>query len=99
MSSRRTFRFGVVAEEALTRQALLETARAAEAGGYSTILVRDHFVADPFGPQLGPVASLALVAGATSTLRIGTMVFCNDYRHPVLLAQEAATLDVLSDGR
>src|SRR5437870_7122185 len=48
---------------------------------------------------MGPVAALMAAADATTTLRIGSLVFDNDYRHPVVLAKEAATLDVLSDGR
>lgn len=95
----RRFRFGLMAEGVHTRRDLLEIARAAEADGYSTLLIRDHFIEPPFGHQLGPVGALATVAAVTTTLRIGTMVNCNDYRHPVLLAQEAATLDVLSEGR
>jgi alkanesulfonate monooxygenase SsuD/methylene tetrahydromethanopterin reductase-like flavin-dependent oxidoreductase (luciferase family) len=54
---------------------------------------------DHFGDQLAPVPALAAVAAATTTLRLGSLVFGNDYRHPVVLAKEAATLDVLSDGR
>jgi probable F420-dependent oxidoreductase len=56
-------------------------------------------VAEPFGHQLAPLIALSAAAGATSTLRVGTLVLANDYRHPVLLAKEAATLDVLSGGR
>lgn len=99
MSNRRRFRFGVMAEGITEREQLLETARQAEAFGYDTFLLRDHFVPEPFGSQLGPIAALATVAAVTTRLRIGTLVICNDYRHPVLLAQEAATLDVLSEGR
>jgi probable F420-dependent oxidoreductase len=95
----RRFRFGIMAERVHTHRDLLETAQAAEAAGYSTLLLRDHFIEPPFGHQLGPIAALATVAAATTTLRIGTLVNCNDYRHPVLLAQEAATLDVVSEGR
>ena len=69
-------------------------ARRAEDLGYSALLMPDHF-----GDQLAPVPALAAVAAATSTLRIGALVFCNDYRHPFVLAKEAATLDVLSEGR
>jgi probable F420-dependent oxidoreductase len=54
---------------------------------------------DHFGDQLAPVPALAAVAAATSSLRMGSLLFGNDYRHPVVLAKEAATLDVLSDGR
>src|SRR5207244_2477761 len=49
--------------------------------------------------SLAPLAALAVAASAAPSLRIGSYVFCNDYRHPVLLAREAATLDLLSEGR
>jgi probable F420-dependent oxidoreductase len=54
---------------------------------------------DHLGDQLSPIPALVAAADATTTLRVGSLVFDNDYRHPVLLAKEAATLDVLSDGR
>lgn len=93
------FRFGLLVETAHTCEALLETAREAEGGGWSTLLIRDHFVEAPFGHQLGPLTALAWVAGVTTTLRLGTLVLDHDYRHPVVLAKEAATIDVLSGGR
>jgi probable F420-dependent oxidoreductase len=65
-----------------------------ESLGYSTLYLPDHF-----GDQLGPIAGLMSAADATSKLRVGSLVFDNDYRHPVVLAKEAATLDLLSDGR
>src|SRR5579862_6039645 len=71
-----------------------EQARKAEGLGYSTLLMPDHF-----GDQLAPVPALMAAADATTTLRIGTLVFDNDYRHPVVLAKEASTLDALSGGR
>jgi probable F420-dependent oxidoreductase len=95
----RPFRFGVFAEGVLTRDSLLDTARRAEDDGFATLLIRDHFIAEPFGHQLAPLATLATVASVTKRLRIGSLVFSNDYRHPVILAKEAATLDVLSEGR
>ena len=88
-----------MAEHITSRGELLETARQAEVLGYATFLLRDHFIAEPFGSQLGPLPALTAVAMVTSQLRVGTLVICNDYRHPALLAQEAATLDVLSEGR
>jgi probable F420-dependent oxidoreductase len=72
-----------------------EIARKAEALGYSTLYVPDHFVDHP----LGPIPAMAMAAEATTTLRVGSLVFGNDYRHPVVLARDAATLDLLSDGR
>jgi probable F420-dependent oxidoreductase len=93
------FRFGVINEHMTTREAWLAGARRAEALGYATFLIRDHFVPDFFGDQFAPFAALMAAAMVTTTLRIGTLVIDNDYRHPVMLAKEAATLDLLSDGR
>jgi len=90
----RPFRFGVVAATAPSAAAWRETARRAEALGYATLLVPDHL-----GGQLAPVPALAAAATATTTLRVASQVFANDFRHPVILAKEAATLDLLSDGR
>ncbi len=93
------FRFGVIAERIQDRAALVGLAGRAEAAGFDTLLIRDHVAPDYFGQQLGPIAALATVAAVTERLRIGTLVFANDYRHPVVLAKEAATLDLLSGGR
>ncbi|HEY1831223.1 MAG TPA: TIGR03621 family F420-dependent LLM class oxidoreductase [Acidimicrobiales bacterium] len=92
----RRFRFAAQLSQSAGRTASswAEQARRAEDLGYSTLLMPDHF-----GDQLAPVPALAAVAAATSSLRVGSLVFGNDYRHPVVLAKEAATLDVLSDGR
>ena len=62
--------------------------------GYSTLYLPDHF-----GEQVGPIAGLMAAADATTTLRVGSLVFDNDYRHPVVLAKEASSIDLLSDGR
>jgi probable F420-dependent oxidoreductase len=99
MGEGRPFRFGVIGETIASREGLLAGACRAEALGYSTPLLRDHFVPEPFGEQLAPLVALTAAAGATRTLRVGTLVLDNDYRHPVVLAKEAATLDVLSEGR
>ena len=71
-----------------------DKARLVETLGYKTLYLPDHF-----GDQLSPIAALMSAADATTTLRVGSLVFDNDYRHPVVLAKEAATLDVLSEGR
>lgn len=93
------FRFGVVGESIRSGDGLVATARRAEALGYDVLTLRDHFVAEPFGDQFAPMVALASAASATTTLRLGTMVLANDFRHPVMLAKEAATLDHLSGGR
>ena len=71
-----------------------EVARRAESLGYDTLLMPDHIT-----DQLAPVAALTAAADATTTLRVGSFVFDNDYRNPVMLAKEATTLDLLSGGR
>lgn len=92
-------RFGVIADVASTKDELVSLARRVEELGFSTLLERDHVVAHPFGHQLGPLVAMAAVAMSTSRLRIGTMVISNDFRPPVQLAKEIATLDMISDGR
>jgi probable F420-dependent oxidoreductase len=99
MTHARRFRFGVIIEQAHTPEAWLALARRAESLGYATFLIRDHFAPDFFGDQLAPFSALATAAAVTTRLRVGTMVIDNDYRHPVVLAKEAATLDALSGGR
>jgi len=96
---RRPFRFGVLGERIRSCDGLLAQARRAEALSYATLLLRDRFMREPFGDQLAPMVALAAAAGATRTLRVGTLVLDNDWRHPVLLAKEPATLDLLSGGR
>ncbi|HET9221523.1 MAG TPA: TIGR03621 family F420-dependent LLM class oxidoreductase [Roseiflexaceae bacterium] len=99
MNKKRHFRFGVINEQVLSAERWIAHVRRVEAEGYSTFLIRDHFVPDYFGDQLAPIAALMAAAGATQTLRVGSLVFDNDYRHPVILAKEAATIDLLSGGR
>lgn len=68
--------------------------RRADELGYAAFYVTDHL-----GRQLGPIAALATAAAVSPRLRIGSYVFANDFRHPLVLAREAATLDRLSGGR
>ena len=90
----RPFRFSVQEHRAHNAKQWRERARAIESMGYSGLYLPDHF-----GDQPGPIAALMAAADATTTLRVGSLVFDNDYRHPVVLAKEAATIDLLSDGR
>ena len=88
------FRFGVQLSTAASGAAWRDTARRIEGLGYSTLFIPDHFE-----DQFGPLVALTVAAEATTTLRVGSLVFGNDYRHPVVLAKEVATLDLFSEGR
>jgi len=99
MANQHVFRFGVINEQTAAPDAWIAHVRRVEECGYSTFLIRDHFAPDYFGDQFAPFAALTAAACATTSLRVGTLVFDNDYRHPVMLAKEAATLDLLSGGR
>jgi probable F420-dependent oxidoreductase len=94
MAEPRPFRFAAQLSRAADARSWAEQARKAEDLGFSTLLMPDHF-----GDQLAPMPALMAAADATTTLRVGALVFDNDYRHPLILAKEAATLDLLSDGR
>jgi probable F420-dependent oxidoreductase len=89
----RPFRFGV-SGRGDSLASWRDFACKAEDLGYSTLLLPDHF-----GPQLAPLIALGVAGQATRTLRFGTLVLANDFRHPTVLAKEAATLDLLTDGR
>ncbi|MDG2048712.1 MAG: TIGR03621 family F420-dependent LLM class oxidoreductase [Myxococcota bacterium] len=106
-SGLRPFRFAVQSFHAETGKVWQNRARQVESLGYDALYLADHFLGP--GPALeathhphqsmSAVPAIAAAATATSTLRVGCRVFCNDYRHPVLLAKEVATLDLLSEGR
>ncbi|HEV7527130.1 MAG TPA: TIGR03621 family F420-dependent LLM class oxidoreductase, partial [Acidimicrobiia bacterium] len=89
------FRFGLACSKGRSRKEFTELARKAEALGYSTLFVPDHFVEH----DLAPTIALAHAAAVTDDLRVGTFVLGNDYKHPVVCAREMASLDLLSDGR
>ncbi|MGA7054639.1 MAG: TIGR03621 family F420-dependent LLM class oxidoreductase [Mycobacterium sp.] len=101
------FRFAVQATNASAGREWRDTVRKVEDLGYSTLFLADHYLGP--GPaqraahtprqDLAPIAAMAAAAAYSETLRIGCRVFCIDYHVPAVLAKEAATLDLLSDGR
>jgi probable F420-dependent oxidoreductase len=90
------FRFatGIRSTASRGRAEFIDAVREVESLGYSAVMLSDHLV-----DQLAPISALSVAAAVTSSLRLGAFVFNNDLRHPVVLAQELATLDRLSDGR
>jgi probable F420-dependent oxidoreductase len=88
------FRFGVQVSQVGSASEWRDKARKLEDLGYSTLFMPDHF-----GEELAPLPAIAMAAAHTTTLRVGSLVFDNDYKHPAILAKEAATIDLLSDGR
>ncbi len=107
MTKVRPFRFAVQATKATSAAQWRELARSVEDLGYATLFVADHYLgpgpaarAGSLPPQhLAPIAAMATAAAFTETLRVGCRVFCVDYHVPAVLAKEAATIDLLSDGR
>ena len=92
--SPKPFRFAVQAHQSPDGPSFVALARRMEELGYSTLHVMDHF-----GDQLAPIPAMTAAAAATTDLRVGSLVLDNDYRHPVVLAKELATVDLLSQGR
>ena len=90
----RPFRFAVQTSNAPDAKTWRERAKKYEDLGYSTLYIPDHFT-----DQWGPLVALTVAAEATTSLNVGALVLDNDYRHPVVLAKEWATLDLISDGR
>lgn len=92
--SKKQFRFGVTSIGAPTAKMWKEKVTRTEELGYSTLLIPDHFI-----EQIATIPALMSAASLTSSLRVGSIVCSNDFRHPILLAKEAATIDMLSGGR
>lgn len=97
-------RFTWPGEPAAIGPKLAEIARLAEASGFSSVWVMDHFfqirgVGEVAEPMLEGYSTLGYLAGVTQRVRLGTMVTGVVYRHPGILVKTATTLDVLSGGR
>src|SRR5919112_6456991 len=93
-SESKPFQFLADARAVMPGAELGETARRAESIGYHALVVPDHLI-----PQLGPITAMTWIAAATTQLRVAAFVLNNDLRHPAVLAQELASIDVLSGGR
>lgn len=94
MTTDHLFRFGVLAGPLSDVDAWRQRARQAEELGYSSLLVPDHM-----GREWGPLVSLAVAAGCTTRLQLGTLMLAVDLRLPSVLFKELATLDLLAPGR
>ena len=88
------FRFGAKATRATSGKEWRDLAKQAEDLGYASFQIDDHF-----GNQLAPVPAIMAAAAATEKIYVGPHVAGIDFRNPVLFAKEAATIDLLSDGR
>src|SRR3954454_24657853 len=94
MTPARRFRFGVELVHPFDGSSWLDTVREIEALGYSTLVVPDHF-----DQGLGPLSAMAAGAAVTTTLNFAPLVLDTDYRHPVVVARELESIDLLSEGR
>lgn len=95
----RPFRFGVVCG-APNARGWTELARRVESLGYSVLLCSDHLdLGGAHFTTLSALPALAAAASVTTEVRVGVSVINHDLHHPALLAREAATVDILSDGR
>ena len=90
----RRFRFAVDLQAPFPDRTFADTVREVEALGYSTVFVPDHF-----DEGFGPIAALATAAAVSTTIHLGPLVLDCDFRHPVPLARELATIDLFSEGR
>lgn len=94
MTPARTFQLMVGSRDAADGATIAEQARWAESVGFTHVAVHDHL-----GDRHAPIPLLTAVAMATERIGLCPLVFNNDLRHPAVLAQELASLDIISGGR
>jgi probable F420-dependent oxidoreductase len=94
MDSLPAYRFALQVRGSATGAAWLDEARKAESDGWDAVTLPDHL-----DEQFAPLVALGSVAAVTRRVRLGTFVLAAAWRHVGMLAKEAATLDVVSDGR
>jgi len=94
-------RFGVILPDYKEFKLVKQVALESEALGYDSVWITDHLfqISPPSGYRLECWALLSALASITTNIRLGTIVLCNSFRHPSVLAKMAATLDVISNGR
>jgi len=90
----RPFRFSLQSVAAGSRKEWIDLVKQVDGAGFDMLVTADHL-----GGAMSPLVPLAVAAGVSSRLRLGVMVLNNDFHHPSLLARDATTLDLLSDGR
>ena len=94
MPASRKIRFGVAVAFPDNIQQWRDLARKVEDLGYDVLLVADHL-----SRQWSPLLALLAAAEATNRIHVGTQVIANDFRRPIVLAKEVATMDVMTEGR
>lgn len=97
----RELRFGICTDQNLPFDSLVERWQYFESLGFDSVWDCDHFnqPSRPAGPYFEGWTLLAALAARTKRIRIGVLVSSNTFRHPALLAQQAVTLDHISNGR
>jgi len=88
----------------ISAQELVAISQVCEAEGYDSVWATDHIIMplelrEPYGQVLEPLTTLGYIAARTEKLRLGTSCVIIAQRNPVLVAKQAATLDVFSKGR
>ena len=97
----RELRFGICTDQNLPFETLVERWQYFERLGFDSVWDCDHFnqPSRPDGPYFESWTLLAALAARTTRIRVGVLVSSNTFRHPALLAQQAVTLDHVSNGR